>query len=228
MFIGHFGLGLAGKRAAPQVSLGTWFLAVQFLDLLWPLFLLLGWEHVRITPGYTRMSPLDFYHYPVTHSLFGAVGWSVLLAVLYLLATRSRRGRRGQPGRRRTALLLGAGVVSHWVLDLLVHRADLPVLPKIGPYLGFGLWDLPAATLPLELALYGAGIALYLRGTRARDGVGRWGLAALLALLPLLWVGSLYGPPPPDDGVIAWSALALWLLVPWAAWVDRHRAPAGS
>jgi hypothetical protein len=221
MFIGHYGLGFAGKRAASGVSLGTWFLSIQLLDLLWPLFLVLGWEHVRITPGYTRMSPLDFYDYPITHSLFGAFGWAAVLAVLYLVATRGRSA----PGRRRTALLLGAGVVSHWVLDLLVHRADLPVFPKLGPYLGFGLWDLPPAALALELALYGAGVALYLRATRARDGVGRWGLAALLVLLPLLWLGSLYGPPPPDETAIGISALALWLLVPWAAWVDRHRAP---
>jgi hypothetical protein len=220
MFVGHFGLGLAGKRIAPRVSLGTWFLSVQLLDLLWPLFLLLGREHVRITPGYTRMSPLDFYDYPITHSLAGAVLWGLLLCGLYLLATRGRG-----PGRRRIALLLAAGVVSHWFLDLVVHREDLPVLPAIGPYLGFGLWNVPAATLALELALFGAGILLYLRATRARDGAGRWGLAALLGLLLLLWLGAAFGPPPPDEGIVAWSAMALWLLVPWAAWVDRHREP---
>jgi hypothetical protein len=173
---------------------------------------------VRITPGYTRMSPLDFYDYPFTHSLLGACGWAALLALLYLLV--SRRQRRG-----RVALLLALGVVSHWFLDVLVHRADLPVLPAMGPYLGLGLWNVPAAAIALELALFGAGILLYLRATRARDAAGRWGLAALLGLLVLLWLGAAFGPPPPDEGIIAWSALALWLLVPWAAWVDRHREP---
>ncbi len=221
MFIGHYGLGLAGKRAAPRVSLGTWFLAVQLLDLLWPLFLLLGWEHVRITPGYTRMNPLDFYDYPLTHSLIGAAVWGGLLAVAYLVATRGKgRGRRG------AALLLAAGVVSHWLLDVLVHRADLPVLPFTGPYLGFGLWDNPAVTIALELLLFGAGTALYLRATRARDAAGRWGFVALAGFLLLVWLGASFGPPPPDEGVVAWSALLLWLTVPWAAWVDRHREPA--
>jgi hypothetical protein len=226
MFVGHFGLGLAGKRIAPRASLGTWFLAVQLLDLLWPLFLLLGWEHVRITPGYTRMNPLDFYDYPLTHSLLGACLWAALLGGLYLLATRATRGIG--PGRRRVALLLAAGVVSHWFLDVLVHRADLPVLPAMGPYLGLGLWNQPALTIVLELLIFGAGIALYLRATRARDAAGRWGFAALIVFLLLTWLAAAFGPPPPDEGIIAWSALLLWLLVPWAAWVDRHREPAAS
>jgi hypothetical protein len=220
MFVGHFGVGLAGRRTAPRASLGTWFLAVQFLDLLWPVFLLLDVEHVRITPGYTRMSPLDFYDYPVSHSLFGAVCWGVAFAVVYALV------RRRAPGRWRTALLLGAGVVSHWGLDFLVHREDLPLVPMMGRYVGLGLWNSPAATIALELALYGAGIALYLRATRARDGVGRLGLWALLAFLAVVWLASLFGPPPPNERAIAWAGLATWLLVAWAYWVDRHRETA--
>jgi hypothetical protein len=216
--VGHYGVGLSGRAATPRVSLGTWFLAIQLLDLLWPLFLLLGWEHVRIRPGLMRLSPLDFYDYPITHSLVGALGWSVAFAAVYF-AVRRRGG---------VALLLGAGVLSHWVLDLLVHRPDLPLIPGRGPYLGMGLWNYPALEIAVEALLYGLGIHRYLRLTRARDGSGRYGLAALLVLLAALWLGSLLAPPPPSASAIAWSALALWLFVPWAYWIDRHREPVPS
>jgi membrane-bound metal-dependent hydrolase YbcI (DUF457 family) len=219
MFVGHFAVGLAGKRATPRVSLGTWFLAVQFLDLLWPIFLLLDWEHVRVTPGYTRLSPLDFYDYPFSHSLLAAVFWSVLFAAVWAVL------RRGRPGRLRTGLLLAAGVLSHWVLDVLTHRPDLPLLPRMGPYAGLGLWNHPALAIALEGGLYALGIFLYVRSTRARDAAGRVGLWALLLLLLGLWLASAFGPPPEEDTPIAWATLSLWIVVfPWAGWVDRHRS----
>jgi hypothetical protein len=217
MFIGHEAIGLAGRAKVPRISLGTWFLAVQFLDLLWPIFLLLGWEHVRITPGITRLSPLDLWDYPLSHSLVGAIGWSVLFSLGYLAF-----GKADPRARRRGAVLLGAGVFSHWLLDFLVHRPDLPILPD-GPYVGLGLWNLPAVELPLEAGLYGAGIFLYMRATRARDAIGRWGLWALLAFLFVVWLSAIYGPPPPDERSLAWFGLSGWLIVLWAWWVDRHR-----
>jgi membrane-bound metal-dependent hydrolase YbcI (DUF457 family) len=219
MFVGHFALGLAGKRLAPRVSLGTWFLSVQLLDLVWPVFLLLGLEQVRVTPGYTLLSPLDFYHYPWTHSLVTAILWGL---GFFLVAVLVRRG----PGRGAAAALLGLGVVSHWLLDAVVHRPDLPIFPLMGRYVGLGLWDRPVLAVALELALFALGTAVYLRRTTAKDSIGRWGLWILLGFLLLVWLASLFGPPPPDEGPIAWSALALWLLIPWAYWVDRHRAVA--
>ena len=221
MFVGHFGVGLAGRAATPRVSLGTWFLAVQFLDLLWPVFLLLGWEHVRVTPGYTRLNALDFYDYPLSHSLFAAVCWGFAFAIVYGLVRR-----RSVPRSFRTGLLLGAGVLSHWVLDFLTHRPDLPLVPGMGRYVGLGLWDHPVPAIALELAIYGLGIALYLRATRARDGVGRLGLWGLLAVLLVLWLSSFAGPPPDDERIIAWASMIQLLLVAWAYWVDRHREPA--
>ena len=215
MFVGHEAVALAGRAKTPRISLGTWFLAVQFLDLLWPIFLLLGWEHVRISPGITKLNPLDFYDYPITHSLIGALGWSVAFGVGYLLLTRGR-------GERRGSLLLGAGVFSHWILDFLVHGDDLPILVR-GPYVGLGLWNVPAAALALETVLFALGIFLYLRATRARDAIGRWGLCSLLGLLYILWLSASFGPPPPDERTLAWVALLSWLFVPWAWWVDRHR-----
>ncbi|MFL6237075.1 MAG: hypothetical protein ACJ76N_28350 [Thermoanaerobaculia bacterium] len=221
MFVGHEAIGLAGRAKIPWISLGTWLMAVQFLDLLWPVFLLLGWEHVRIAPGITKLSPLDFYDYPISHSLVGALGWSVVFGVGYLILGKSERALRG-----RGALLLGGAVFSHWILDLLVHRPDLPILPH-GPYVGLGLWN-STAELWIEGALYVAGIAIYLRATRARDAIGRWGLWVLLVLLAGMWLSGAYGPPPPDVRAIAWGALVIGWLVPlWAWWVDRHRVHGG-
>jgi hypothetical protein len=235
MFVGHFGLGLAGKAAAPRVSLGTWFLAVQLVDLLWPIFLLAGWEHVRIVPGITRLTPLDFYDYPITHSLVGALGWAVAFACVYAaVAARSgpaaaaaKAGSVGRMSTGATAALLGAGVFSHWLLDLLVHRPDLPVLPR-GPYLGLGLWNLPAIEMALEGALFLGGAGLYLHRTRPLDGAGRYGTWLLLAALGATWLAAILGPPPPNVRTIAWMALCVWLFVLWAWWCDRHRVPAGG
>jgi hypothetical protein len=223
MFVGHFAVGLAGKRAAPRVSLGTWLMAGQLMDLLWPIFLLLGWEHMRVVPGLMKISPLDLYDYPITHSLVGALGWSVVMAVGYLVLGR---GESAPQARRRNALLLAAGVFSHWILDVLVHRPDVPILPH-GPYIGLGLWNYPWIEVPLEGGLYLLGIFLYLRATRARDRVGSWGLYILLAFLFATWMLGSYGPPPSTEA-LKWSSLTLWLIVVWGYWIDRHRTPKGE
>lgn len=216
MFVGHYGACLAGKSVAPRASLGTWLLSTQFLDLLWPLMLLAGVEHVRIDPGNTRFTPLDFEDYPVTHSLVGALGWSVAFGVVHLALRR----------RRATACLLAAGVFSHWVLDAIVHRPDLPLAPGGGPRVGLGLWNSPAATIALESAIFLGGLALYARATRAPDRTGRWALAGFVAFLVVLYSWSAASPPPPSAEAVAWSGIGQWLLVAWAYWIDRHRVPA--
>ena len=213
MFVGHFGLGLAAKAAAPRVSLGTLFFSVQLADGLWPLLLLLGVEHVHIVPNMMRTSHLNFWDYPISHSLVALCAWGVLFGAAYFLV------RRSLPA----AVLLAAGVVSHWVLDVVTHRPDVPVLPR-GPYVGLGLWNSLPGTLAVEGGLYGAGIAIYLRVTRANDAVGSWALWSLLLLLAAIWLSALLGPPPPSEGVLAWAALAGWLFVPWAYGIDRHRS----
>jgi hypothetical protein len=227
MFVGHFALGLAGKAAKPRVSLATWFVSVQLLDLLWPIFVLAGWEHVRIAPGTTAMTPLDFYDYPISHSLVAAIGWGAGFALLYgLLARRRAAAASGAAGGGGSpwpaAGLLALGVVSHWVLDVLVHRPDMPLGVR-GPYLGLGLWNHPAAEVAIEGAMFVGGGALYLRATRPRDGVGRYATWLLLAALLVIWLGSSFGPPPPDVRTLGYMGLALWLFVAWAGWCDRHR-----
>ncbi|MCH7767236.1 MAG: hypothetical protein IH916_11820 [Acidobacteria bacterium] len=218
MFIAHYGVALAAKRVAPHTSLGMLFLAAQFIDLLWPVFLLLGFEHVRIDPGNTIITPLDFYDYPITHSLLGVIGWSLALGLFYFAARRYSRG----------AWVVGAGVLSHWVLDAVVHRPDLPLIPGSKTYIGFGLWNSLAGTVVVELALFGLGLALYLHCTVALDRTGRYGLWSLVALLVALWAANILGPPPPSEKVIAFAGLGLWLFIPWAYWIDRRRQPAAN
>ncbi len=213
MFLGHMALGLAAKRAAPRVSLATWFVAVQLVDLIWPLMLLLGLEHVRIAPGITAFTPLDFYDYPITHSLVGGAVWAALFAGVWLVRSQNERAGAG-----RVAMLLAAAVLSHWVLDAASHRPDVPVLPH-GPYVGLGLWNSVPATLAVELTLFAAGLAIYLRS--GASGARRVSFWLLIAFLIVAYFAAAFGPPPPDVRTLAWSGLALWLLVPWARWADR-------
>ena len=213
MFIGHFGVGFGAKAAAPKVSLGTLFLAAQFVDLLWPTFLLLGVEQVRIEPGITAVTPLNFVSYPISHSLLAVLGWGLLVGVIYYIVRRERLG----------AVVLGLAVLSHWVLDAVVHRPDLPLVPG-GTYLvGLGLWSSLTATLLVEGTIFAVGLWLYVRSTRAVDPVGRWALWGLVAFLVTIYVANLFGTPPPSVTALAWVGQAQWLLVAWGYWVDRHR-----
>ncbi|HEX6747217.1 MAG TPA: hypothetical protein VF092_07940 [Longimicrobium sp.] len=212
MFIGHTAAALAGKRAAPRTSLGVLLGAAIFLDLLWPILLLLGVEHVRIDPGNTAMAPLDFVSYPISHSLLAVVGWSVLAGGLYYAVTRYGYG----------AWTIGFLVLSHWVLDWLTHRPDLPLWPG-GPRVGVGMWHSLPTTLVFELLLFAIGLAVYLGTSHPRDGIGRWAFRALMAFFLVVYLASTFGPPPPGERAIAWTALAMWLLPLWAWWADRHR-----
>jgi len=215
MFLGHFGLAFAAKKVAPRVSLGTTIFAAEFLDALWPVLVLSGVEAVNIEPGITRVTPLDFVHYPWSHSLVMAIVWGAVFAGTYWLLRRDRAN----------ALWLGALVVSHWLLDWIVHRPDLPVYPGESARHGLGLWDSLGATLAIEIGLFAIGIAIYLRATRALDRVGTYAFWALVATIALAYAGAVFGPPPPSPQAVAISGLAGYLMVAWGWWVDRHRAP---
>ena len=212
MFIGHYAVGFAAKRAAPKTSLGLLIGATVLLDLLWPIFLLPGWEHVRIAPGNTAFTPLDFVDYPISHSLAASVGWALLAAGAYWTATRYRPG----------AIWIAIGVVSHWVLDFITHRPDLPLWPR-GPRVGLGLWDSAPATMALESVMFAAGLWLYLRITRPRDAVGRWALLGFVVFIVAIYAWNAQGLPPPSERAIAWLGLSSWILPLWAAGFDRHR-----
>ena len=215
MFLGHFGAGFGAKAIAPRVSLGWLVVAAQFIDLLWPTLLLAGVERVRIEPGATAVTPLVFEHYPVSHSLAAVAAWAVLVGAIYLAAKKDRRG----------ALVLAALVVSHWLLDALVHAPDLPLYPGSATMAGLGAWSSLPLTLAIELPVFALGAWLYARSTRPLDATGRWAFAGLVAFLLAIQAGNLLGPPPPGVEAIAWVGQAQWLLVLWAFWIDNHRRP---
>src|SRR5690349_9013743 len=151
MFIGHIAVGFASKRVAPRASLGVLMAAPMALDLLWPFFLLAGWEQVRIDPGNTKFTPLDFVSYPFSHSLAMSAVWGAMFGLIYWIATRYAAG----------AVVIGFGVVSHWVLDLITHRPDLPLYPGGAARLGLGLWNSVPATLAVESVMFAAGVWTY-------------------------------------------------------------------
>ena len=215
MFIGHYAVAFAAKRAAPAISLGTLFLAVQLADLVWPALVLAGVERFEIRPGITAFTPLDFVHYPWSHSLVAMLAWGVALGVGYVLVRKARW---------RDAVLLAALVVSHWVLDFVSHRPDMPLAPGDSTKVGLGLWNSVPATLVVEGALFGACVWLYARSTRALDRTGKWALWSLVAFLSVVYVANAFGPPPPSVAAVAWSANLLWLVVAWGYWIDRHRS----
>ena len=213
MFLGHFAVAFAAKRAAPEVSLGTLFLAAQLADLVWPTLVLAGVERFEIRPGLTAVTPLDFIHYPYSHSLAALAGWGAALGAGYLARKRNAAN----------AAVLFALVLSHWALDVASHRPDMPLQPGGGERLGLGLWSSVAATLAVEGSLFAVCAALYVRATRPVDRIGRWSLAALLAFLAAVYLANLFGPAPSSTAEVTWSAQAIWLLVAWGYWVDRHR-----
>lgn len=212
MFIGHIAVGLAAKKLAPKASLGTLLMSVQFLDLLWPMFLLLGLEHFRIDPGNTAFTPLDFYDYPISHSLLTVLGWSAAFGLMYYGLRRDRA----------TAIVLGLGVLSHWALDVISHRPDLPLAPGLDVFVGLGLWNSVTATIIVELLMYVAGIAMYLSCTKPVDRLGSIAFWLLIGFFVIAWIANILSPPPPDEKAVAIAGVALWLVVPLANWIDRH------
>src|SRR6266498_299625 len=213
MFIGHFAVGFASKRAAPKASLGALLAAPLLLDMIWPIFLLLGWEKVRIDPGNTPMTPLGFDSYPISHSLVTSIGWGALFALLYVAITKYAVG----------AGVIFLGVVSHWVLDWITHRPDLPLSPWSKTRIGLGLWGSVPGTVAVEVSLFAIGLWLYVLTTRARDRTGRIVFTGFVLFVLAFYAGAVFGPPPPDPYTLAVFSLGVWLFPFWAGWFDRHR-----
>lgn len=221
MFAGHAAVALAARPMLPRHSLGVLFAATYLIDLIWPLLLLAGVERVDIAPGDTAFTPLNFVHYPWTHSLLAATVWGCAFAIVV---------RRGRVRPIRDALWLTVIVVSHWWLDFLTHRPDLPLAPGNSPRLGLGLWHSIPATLLVEGIVFAAGIAVYVRRTRRRDGTGSLALWTLLGLIFVIWASGPFAAPPPNAQAVGVVGLAMWLLPLWAHWADRRRSirPSGG
>ena len=212
MFIGHFALGLAAKRAAPRLSLAALFGAAQLADIMWPVLLLAGLEEVRILPGINGITPLEFVSYPYSHSLVLLVVWGLAFGWF---------ARRHDP---RAFVIITALVVSHWVLDFITHRPDMPLYPG-GPKFGLGLWFSLIGTVAVEVPMFLAGVWIYLQTTRPKDRTGMAAISILLALLLVIYASNFFisQEPPSPTAVAMVSLIGACLITAWAGWADRHR-----
>jgi hypothetical protein len=215
MFIGHFAVAFGARKYAPRVQLAWLIAGVAWADILWAAFLLLGWEHARIAPGDTRYTPLDLYDYPWSHSLLMLVVWGVALGAIYFAWKKDAMG----------AGVVGACVLSHWVLDWVTHRPDMPLYPG-GPKFGMGLWNSVAGTMVVEIAMFAAGVWIYLRATRARNWKGKYIAWAFAAMLLFVFIADRFSPPPSSLQEVAKTGLiATLIMLAWAWWFDRNREP---
>jgi hypothetical protein len=220
MFIGHYGMAFALKRAEPKLSLGTLFLATQLVDLAWGATILLGWERVSIEPGWTAASPLRFISYPITHSLLAAGLWGAAAAIAWYTWPTRDTSRHA-----RAALIVALAVASHWFLDLVVHVPDLPLAGDDTRKFGFGLWNSIPLTFTVELTLLGLGLALYLRGGSRNHPVRTAWAVGFTAVLAAMYVATTLGPPPPSVRATGIGAMAVIVtLALLGAWIDRGRS----
>jgi membrane-bound metal-dependent hydrolase YbcI (DUF457 family) len=215
MFVGHYGPSFAAKALKPKIPLWLLFLAVQLVDVFWSIFVILRIEKVRIVPGITATNPLDLYYMPYTHSMLASFLWAVGAAALYR-ATFRREGWMA-------AAVVGAAVFSHWILDFLVHRPDLPLYDNTLK-VGLGLWNYPVLALVLEVACLFGGMYLYLKATRATRRGGRYGMVifgcAMVAVQSLVF----FGPPPTSPKAAAVTALVSYAAFAGVAyWLERKR-----
>ncbi len=211
MFVGHLAVALAAKRAAPSASLGWLMAGVTTLDLIWPIFLLAGLEHVRIVPGATAFTPLVFDSYPWSHSLLMALVWGALFAAL----ARARGVAAPWP-------LLAALVVSHWVLDFASHGPDMPLWPGPSPRFGLGLWYSIPRTLIVEGTMWVLAIVVYLRTAAPRRTGSRIAFWSFVAITTLMWASGPWSPLPSSPRALGGFALIGWIIMPWAAIADRR------
>ena len=215
MFIGHFGLSFAAKKAAPKVSLAVLFIATQFVDILWPILVMLNVETVAITPGYTKMNAFEFLHFPYTHSLLMGFVWGVITALLYAFLKKDTRG----------AIVIGLCVLSHWFLDLIVHTTDLPITLFGTTKVGLGLWNYVAATMILETTIFLAGVFIYTSITKSKNKKGSLGLWSLVVFLLLISLNNTFGPPPKEVNTTLFIILLTLMafIIVLAGWVDKNR-----
>lgn len=219
MFIGHFGVAFAAKRVRNRVPLWLLFLAVQLVDVAWGLFVWLGIEKVAVSPGILPTNHLDFQYYPYTHSLIATLGWS---AVVYLLFRYWFF--RNHPDPNCSARVMGLLVFSHYPLDVLVHRADMPIGFGDSPKIGLEIWGSVPLTFIIEIGFFLIGFLLYMSGTKAKTKAGNWGWWLFAVLLVGMWVGTIFGPPPTDITMMVISGLIMFIALFWiVSWLEKKR-----
>lgn len=214
MFVGHYGPAFAAVAARKTIPLWIAFMAVQLVDVLWAIFVLFGVEKVRIVPGITRTNPLDLYHMPYTHSLVGAMAWAITAGIVYY-SFRKLDGCLA-------ALIVGAAVFSHWLLDWSVHRPDLPLYDNAFK-VGLGLWNYPAFAFVLELGTLFGGIYLYLKTTESVSDLGRYRMLGFGILMLISQSILFFGPLPWSDKAAATLALiSYFVFAAIAYWLEKQ------
>jgi membrane-bound metal-dependent hydrolase YbcI (DUF457 family) len=214
MFIGHFGVGLAAKKIAPNINLGFLFIACQLLDLIWPVLVLMGVEQVAVDHSATEVTPLNFLHYPYSHSLVMTLLYSLVGAFVTWRVFKSAR----------VGAVMGFTVFSHWILDLITHRPDLPLL--LGDRkVGLGLWNSVWGTLVVEVSIFVIGIFLYIQSSPSMNRKRKMFFWSMIGFLSIVYMGNIFGPKAPEGtpaAAIAGPALAMWLIVVWGYYSDRR------
>jgi hypothetical protein len=219
VFIGHYGPAFGAKAAVPRVPLWVYFVAVQWLDVIWSILVMAGIEKVKIVPGFTQGSALDLYYMPYTHGLIGAIILSVPFGGTVGLVM-------GGPRKVTIFLIVAAAVFSHWLLDLAVHTPDLWIYD--GVKVGFGLWRWLWISLPLELLSLFIGAWLYVHFVPARRSGNLW-LWIFASAMAAVEIYAAFGPPPASAVAEAQTALfAYGVLAALAGLVDLSRAKASA
>lgn len=215
MFLGHYGLAFGVKKIAPKVSLLTLFVAVEFVDILWPVLLLLDVEQVKIKPGFTEVTPFEFVHYPYTHSLAMGIVWGLVCGAIYWFFQKDLR----------SALIVGLAVLSHWFLDLVVHIPDLPLTPFGDSKFGMGMWHSLPLTVTTEAIIFITGLWIYIKNTKPLKAKGKWALGALVTFFAIAEVANTFGPPPEDSipALFVTFVVLQVVVLSLAHWTDRNR-----
>lgn len=222
MFIGHYGMALAAKRVDKNISLGLLFFATQFADILFFLLVPLGIEKMSFVPGITKVSPLDFTYYPYSHGLAATLLWAVLFFVIFKIAPL-----KPDSNKNRVALAMGATVFSHFLLDAIVHRADLPLFGGDSYKIGLGLWNYVFASSLIEFMIFLSGLRMYLKSTKGATFIGRYGMIIFLAFVTIMWMTTLLTPTPSDFNIIGFAIFGLvfqLIVIGIVSWLDRKRA----
>ena len=197
------------------------FLAVQFVDILFFSFVLVGIEHFEIVENYTPSTHFRLDFMPYTHSLLASFLWAALIYIVFRFAPSKKRARAN-----KIALVMALAVLSHWFLDLIVHTPDLPLLDDRSVKVGFGLWYHPVITYLLEATLLLMGLTIYLKSTTATTFVGKYGMIFFALLMLIVNAYNIFGPPI-GNSVVSMSISGLVLYFVFAAvafWLDGKRS----
>jgi hypothetical protein len=217
MFVGHYAAGLALKKYERRASLGVLFLAVQFVDILFFPFVLLGIERINIIENFTQSTHFELEYMPYTHSLAGSLFWAALVYALFRWVIVKQHG---------VALVVALAVFSHWVFDLVMHTPDLPLWSDASLKLGIGLWNNAVAAYLLEAALLLGALWLYLGSTSAITKTGKYGMGILVVFMLLINIGNVFAPLQSDSKVAlaVFALLAYFLFAAIAFWLEKKRS----